>query len=54
MTGLNNAVEMGNAAFERLATILDDGSTPEKDTVIPSPQITSENVNEYYDPNSEF
>lgn len=54
VTGLNNAVEMGNAAFERLATILDDGSTPEKDTVIPSPQITSENVNEYYDPNSEF
>lgn len=54
VTGLNNAVEMGDAAFERLATILDDGSTPEKDTVIPSPQITSENVNEYYDPNSEF
>ncbi|MPZ79229.1 MAG: substrate-binding domain-containing protein [Actinophytocola sp.] len=54
VTGLNNAVEMGNAGYERLVTILDDGSTPEKDTVIPSPQITGENVNEYYDPNSEF
>ena len=54
VTGLNNAVEMGNAAYERLGAILDDGSTPEKDTVIPSPQITNDNVNEYYDPNSEF
>lgn len=53
VTGLNNAVEMGDAAFERLVAIL-DGESPEKDTVIPSPQITSDNVNEHYDPDSEF
>jgi ribose transport system substrate-binding protein len=53
VTGLNNAVEMGNAAYERLAEIL-DGTSPEKDTVIPSPMITADNVAEHYDPNSEF
>jgi ribose transport system substrate-binding protein len=53
VTGLNNAVEMGNAAYGRLAEIL-DGKSPEKDTVIPSPMITEDNVAEHYDPNSEF
>ncbi|OLF05700.1 ribose ABC transporter substrate-binding protein [Actinophytocola xinjiangensis] len=53
VTGLNNAVEMGDAAFERLTSIL-DGEQAQKDTVIPSPRITSDNVAEHYDPNSEF
>jgi ribose transport system substrate-binding protein len=53
VTGLNDAVDMGNAAYDRLMEIL-DGSEPEKDTVVPSPQITAENVDEYYDPDSEF
>jgi ribose transport system substrate-binding protein len=53
VTGLNDAVDMGNAAYDRLMEIL-DGAEPEKDTVVPSPQITAENVDEYYDPNSEF
>jgi ribose transport system substrate-binding protein len=53
VTGLNDAVDMGNAAFERLMAIL-DGENAEKDTVVPSPQITADNVDEYYDPNSEF
>jgi ribose transport system substrate-binding protein len=53
VTGLNSAVEMGNAAYARLMEIL-DGTEAEKDTVVPSPQITAENVEEHYDPNSEF
>ena len=53
VTGLNDAVEMGTAAYDRMIEIL-DGGTPEKDTVVPSPQITKENVDEYYDPDSEF
>jgi len=53
VTGLNDAVDMGTAAYKRLIEILDGGS-PEKDTVIPSPQITQENVEEFYDPDSEF
>lgn len=54
VTGLNDAVEMGQAAFNRLKEILDTGKAPEKDTVVPSPEITVENVDKYYDPNSEF
>ncbi|HEY8585046.1 MAG TPA: substrate-binding domain-containing protein [Capillimicrobium sp.] len=53
VTGLNDAVEMGTAAYERMVEIL-EGGTPEKDTVVPSPQITADNVDEYYDPDSEF
>ena len=53
VTGLNDAVDMGNAAFKRLTEIL-DGKQAEKDTVVPSPQITAKNVDEYYDPDSEF
>ncbi|HWV87398.1 MAG TPA: substrate-binding domain-containing protein [Capillimicrobium sp.] len=53
VTGLNDAVDMGTAAYERLIEIL-EGGTPEKDTVVPSPQITQENVEEFYDPDSEF
>jgi ribose transport system substrate-binding protein len=53
VTGLNDAVDMGNAAYDRLMQIL-DGAEVEKDTVVPSPQITAANVDEFYDPNSEF
>jgi ribose transport system substrate-binding protein len=54
VTGLNNAVTMGTKAFERINEILTTGKTPEKDTVVPSPEITAENVGRFYDPNSEF
>jgi ribose transport system substrate-binding protein len=53
VTGLNDAVDMGNAAYDRLMQILDGGEV-EKDTVVPSPQITAANVEKFYDPNSEF
>ncbi|OJF15551.1 ribose ABC transporter substrate-binding protein [Couchioplanes caeruleus subsp. caeruleus] len=53
VTGLNNAVEMGKAAYQRLITLLDGGSV-DRDTVVPSPMITRENVGQYYDPKSEF
>jgi ribose transport system substrate-binding protein len=55
VTGLNNAVTMGTTAYQRLSVILgNNGTAPEKDTVVPSPEITKENVGQYYDPNSEF
>ena len=54
VTGLNNAVIMGTKAFARVDEILKTGNTPEKDTVVPSPEITSANVGQFYDPNSEF
>jgi ribose transport system substrate-binding protein len=53
VTGLNDAVDMGNAAYDRLMQILDGGEV-EQDTVVPSPQITATNVEKFYDPNSEF
>jgi len=53
VTGLNDAVDMGNAAYDRLMQILDGGEV-EQDTVVPSPQITAANVEKFYDPNSEF
>lgn len=53
VTGLNDAVTMGDAAYERLLELL-NGREAEKDTVVPSPQITRANVDDYYDPNSEF
>jgi ribose transport system substrate-binding protein len=54
VTGLNNAVTMGTKAFERINTILKTGNSPEKDTVVASPEITPANVGQFYDPNSEF
>jgi ribose transport system substrate-binding protein len=53
VTGLNDAITMGDAAYARLIELL-GGREAEKDTVVPSPQITRANVDEYYDPNSEF
>lgn len=53
VTGLNDAVEMGTAAYDRLIEVL-NGKQVEKDTVIPSPAITKDNVADHYDPKSEF
>jgi ribose transport system substrate-binding protein len=39
--------------FHRVVDII-DGKQVEKDTVVPSPQITKDNAEQYYDPNSLF
>jgi ribose transport system substrate-binding protein len=52
-TGLNNSDQIGRAAFNRLMSIL-GGGTPEKDTYLPSPLITKDNVMRYYNPEGTF
>jgi ribose transport system substrate-binding protein len=52
-TGLNNSDQIGRAAFNRMMAILAGAKAPEK-TVLPSPIITKENVDKYYNPNSVF
>jgi len=52
-TGLNNSDTIGRAAFHRLMAIL-GGGTPEKNTYLPSPIITIDNVLKYYNPEGEF
>ncbi len=52
-TGLNNSDQIGRAAFHRLMSIL-GGGTPEKNTYLPSPIITKDNVLKYYNPEGEF
>jgi ribose transport system substrate-binding protein len=52
-TGLNNSDQIGRAAFNRLMSILGGGS-PEKNTYLPSPIITIDNVLKYYNPEGEF
>jgi ribose transport system substrate-binding protein len=52
-TGLNNSDFIGRAAFNRLMSIL-GGATPEKDTYLPSPLITEDNVLQYYNPEGTF
>jgi ribose transport system substrate-binding protein len=52
-TGLNNSDQIGRAAFHRLMGIL-GGGLPEKDTYLPSPIITIDNVIKYYNPEGEF
>jgi len=52
-TGLNNSDQIGRAGFNRMLGIL-AGATSEKDTYLPSPLITIDNVDKYYDPNSLF
>ncbi|MBP8973224.1 MAG: substrate-binding domain-containing protein [Anaerolineae bacterium] len=52
-TGLNNSDQIGRAAFHRLMAILAGAKAP-KDTILPSPRITIDNVVKYYDPNSLF
>jgi ribose transport system substrate-binding protein len=52
-TGLNNSDQIGRAAFNRLMSIL-GGGAPEKDTYLPSPLITKDNVMRYYNPEGTF
>ncbi len=52
-TGLNNSDQIGRAGFNRMMAIL-AGATAPKDTYLPSPLITPDNVIKYYDPNSLF
>ena len=52
-TGLNDSDQIGRAGFHRLIAIL-AGAVPEKDTVLPSPLITRDNVAQHYDPESVF
>jgi len=52
-TGLNNSDQIGRAGFNRLMAIL-AGAVSEKDTVLPSPLITIDNVARFYDPDSVF
>jgi ABC-type sugar transport system substrate-binding protein len=52
-TGLNNSDQIGRAGFNRLMAIL-AGAQAEKDTVLPSPLITIDNVARFYNPDSVF
>jgi ribose transport system substrate-binding protein len=52
-TGKNDSDEIGRAGFHRLMAIL-AGAVPEKNTVLPSPQITIDNAAQYYNPDSLF
>jgi ribose transport system substrate-binding protein len=52
-TGLNNSDQIGRAAFHRLMAIL-AGATPPKDTFLPSPLITEDNVLRFYNPGGTF
>lgn len=52
-TGLNNSDAIGRAGFHRLMLILQGVNSP-KETILPSPIITLDNVLKYYDPNSLF
>jgi ribose transport system substrate-binding protein len=53
VTGLNNSDKIGRMGFHRIVDVL-NGKQVEKDTVVPSPQITKDNAQQYYDPNSLF
>ncbi|TXL88654.1 substrate-binding domain-containing protein [Streptomyces sp. IB2014 016-6] len=53
VTGLNDADVIGSLGLDRTVEIL-DGEKPEKDTVVPSPRVTKENAEKYYDPEGNF
>ena len=52
-TGLNSSDQIGRAGFHRAMAIL-AGAVPEKETVLPSPIITIDNVVKFYNPDSTF
>ena len=52
-TGLNSSDQIGRAGFNRAMAIL-AGGVPEKDTALPSPIITVDNVVKYYNEESKF
>ena len=53
-TGLNNSDQIGRAAFHRLMAILAGATPTEKETYLPSPIITKDNVIKFYNPEGEF
>ncbi|MYZ34229.1 substrate-binding domain-containing protein [Streptomyces sp. SID4917] len=53
VTGLNDADVIGSLGLDRAVDIL-DGKKTEKDTVVPSPRVTKENAEKYYDPKGNF
>lgn len=53
VTGLNDADRIGSRGLDRAVDIL-DGKKTEKDTVVPSPRVTKENAQKYYDPKGKF
>ena len=53
-TGLNNSDQIGRAAFHRLMLILAGATPTEKETYLPSPLITIDNVLKFYNPEGEF
>ncbi|QIG50167.1 sugar ABC transporter substrate-binding protein [Nordella sp. HKS 07] len=52
-TGLNNSDQIGRAGFHRLMAILAGAQAP-KETVLPSPIITKDNAEKFYNPDSVF
>jgi ribose transport system substrate-binding protein len=52
-TGLNSSDQIGRAAFHRLVAILAGAQAP-TETTLPSPLITDENVERFYNPDSTF
>ncbi|MGA2764550.1 MAG: substrate-binding domain-containing protein [Spirochaetia bacterium] len=52
-TGLNSSDQIGRAGFTRLMSLL-AGAQAERDTVLPSPLITIDNVARFYIPESVF
>ena len=52
-SGLNSSDQIGRASFARMMSIL-AGATAEKNTVMPSPIITKDNVARFYFPESVF
>lgn len=53
VTGLNSADEIGRLGLNRALDIL-AGKEVEKDTVVPSPQITEDNAQEFIDKGGTF
>jgi len=53
-TGLNNSDTIGRAAFHRLMDILAGATPTERDTFLPSPLITIENVIKFMNPDGTF
>jgi ribose transport system substrate-binding protein len=53
-TGLNSSDQIGRAGFHRLMAILAGATPVERDTYLPSPLITSDNVLRYYNPEGTF
>jgi ABC-type sugar transport system substrate-binding protein len=53
-TGLNSSDQIGRAGFHRLMAILAGAAPAEKDTYLPSPLITKDNVMRFYNPEGTF